>query len=155
MAAGRFDHFFFKEHVMKILLAVDGSPYTKKMLGYLTTHLEVFSPSNEYLVFTAVVPLPGRASAVIGKEALKSYHVEQAEKVLGPVGKFLARHGINAKSDWKAAMPGAAIAKAAQDGSYDLVMMGSHGHGALTNLVMGSVATQVLAHCAVPVLLVR
>ena len=49
----------------------------------------------------------------------------------------------------------AAIAKAAQDGSYDLVMMGSHGHGALTNLVMGSVATQVLAHCAVPVLLVR
>jgi nucleotide-binding universal stress UspA family protein len=33
--------------------------------------------------------------------------------------------------------------------------MGSHGHGALTNLVMGSVATRVLAHCSVPVLLVR
>ena len=27
---------------MKILLAVDGSSYTKKMLAYLTTHLEVF-----------------------------------------------------------------------------------------------------------------
>jgi len=37
----------------------------------------------------------------------------------------------------------------------DLVMMGSHGHSALGNLVMGSVATQVLAHCKVPVLLVR
>jgi hypothetical protein len=33
--------------------------------------------------------------------------------------------------------------------------MGSHGHGTLTNLVMGSVATKVLAHCKTPVLLVR
>jgi nucleotide-binding universal stress UspA family protein len=33
--------------------------------------------------------------------------------------------------------------------------MGSHGHGTLGNLVMGSVATQVLAHCKAPVLLVR
>ena len=38
---------------------------------------------------------------------------------------------------------------------YDLLVMGSHGHGALANLVMGSVATNVLAHCGVPVLLVR
>jgi len=33
--------------------------------------------------------------------------------------------------------------------------MGSHGHGALANLVMGSVATQVLAHSKTPVLMVR
>ena len=33
--------------------------------------------------------------------------------------------------------------------------MGSHGHGALSSLVMGSVTTKVLAHCKVPVLLVR
>ena len=33
--------------------------------------------------------------------------------------------------------------------------MGSHGQSALGNLVMGSVATQVLARCKVPVLLVR
>jgi nucleotide-binding universal stress UspA family protein len=33
--------------------------------------------------------------------------------------------------------------------------MGSHGHGSLGNLVMGSVATKVMAHTKVPVLLVR
>jgi len=33
--------------------------------------------------------------------------------------------------------------------------MGSHGHGSLGNLVMGSVATKVMAHTQVPVLLVR
>jgi nucleotide-binding universal stress UspA family protein len=36
-----------------------------------------------------------------------------------------------------------------------LVVLGSHGHSALGNLVMGSVATQVLAECKVPALLVR
>ena len=35
---------------MKILLAVDGSPYSKKMLAYLATHDGVFSPANEYVV---------------------------------------------------------------------------------------------------------
>ena len=37
----------------------------------------------------------------------------------------------------------------------DLILMGSHGHGSLGNLVMGSVATKVMAHTKVPVLLVR
>ena len=35
------------------------------------------------------------------------------------------------------------------------IVLGSHGHGALGNLVMGSVATRVVAQCGVPVLLVR
>jgi nucleotide-binding universal stress UspA family protein len=33
--------------------------------------------------------------------------------------------------------------------------MGSHGHGAVANLVLGSVATKVIAACKTPVLLVR
>jgi nucleotide-binding universal stress UspA family protein len=52
-------------------------------------------------------------------------------------------------------MAGEVIAKTAESGKFDLVIMGSHGHSAIGNLVMGSVATQVLAHCKVPVLLVR
>ena len=42
------------------------------------------------------------------------------------------------------------IAKQADAGGFDLLMMGSHGHGKLGNLVMGSVATQVLASCRLP-----
>ena len=48
-----------------------------------------------------------------------------------------------------------AVSKLAEQGKFDLVVMGSHGHGSLVKLVMGSVATEVLAHCTVPVLLVR
>lgn len=140
---------------MKILLAVDGSAYTKKMLAYLTTHLEVFHPDNEFTIFTVQLPLPPRARAAVGAEVANSYYAEEAQKVTAPVVKFLKRHGIEAKVMHKTGTPGEQIAKQADAGKYDLVMMGSHGHSALGNLVMGSVATQVLAHCGVPVMLVR
>lgn len=140
---------------MKILLAVDGSDYTKKMLAYLTTHESLLNAGNSYTIFTAQPQLPPRARAAVGKEIVDKYHAEEAEKVLSPVSKFLARHGIDAKSQWKVGPAGETIAKTAQSGKYDLVVMGSHGHSALGNLVLGSVATQVLAHCTVPVLLVR
>jgi nucleotide-binding universal stress UspA family protein len=140
---------------MKILLAVDGSSYTKKMLAYLTTHDELFSASNAYTVLTVQPALPPRARAAVGKEVVDSYYADETEKVLAPVATFLTRHGIDAKNEWKVGPAGETIAKFADEGKFDLLIMGSHGHGALGNLVMGSVATQVLAHSKVPVLLVR
>lgn len=140
---------------MKILLAIDGSAYSKKMLAYLSTHESLFNTDNEYALFTVQPPLPPRARAAVGKEVAEQYYAEECEKVLAPVAKFLLRHGIDATSSWKVGSAGATIAKFAEQGKFDLVVMGSHGHSALGNLVMGSVATQVLAHCKVPVLLVR
>lgn len=139
---------------MKILLAVDGSPFTKKMLAYLTTH-DLLSRGSEYSVFTVQPVLPPRARAAVGKEVVNKYYLDEAEKVLAPVSKFLLRHGVDAKTSWKTGHAGETIAKMAEDEKFDLIVMGSHGHGTLVNLVMGSVATQVLAHCKVPVLLVR
>ncbi|MBL8299596.1 MAG: universal stress protein [Rhodanobacteraceae bacterium] len=37
----------------------------------------------------------------------------------------------------------------------DLIVLGSHGHGALSQLLLGSVTTRVAATCTVPVLIVR
>ena len=140
---------------MKILLAVDGSSFTKKMLAYLTTHDELFGSGNDYTVLTVQPALPPRARAAVGKDVVDNYYVDETEKIMGPVFKFLARHDISAKSSWKVGPAGETIAKFADSGKFDLLIMGSHGHGTLGNLVMGSVATQVLASCKVPVLLVR
>lgn len=140
---------------MKILLAVDGSSYSKKMLAYLSTHDALLAPGHEYTVFHAQPALPPRAKAALGKSTVDEYHAEEADKVLAPVTKFLKRHGIDAKLDWKVGSAGTLIGKLADTGKFDLLVMGSHGHSALGNLVMGSVTTQVLAHCKTPVLLVR
>jgi nucleotide-binding universal stress UspA family protein len=140
---------------MKILLAVDGSAYTKKMLAYLATHDELFGANNDFTLLTVQPPLPPRARAAVGADVANEYYADEAGKVTSPTVKFLKRHGIEPKVVHKVGSPGEQIAKVADAGKFDMLMMGSHGHGSLGNLVMGSVATQVLAHCGLPVLLVR
>ncbi|MBV8619541.1 MAG: universal stress protein [Curvibacter sp.] len=140
---------------MKILLAVDGSPYTKKMLAYLVTHEHLLGGQAELTALTVHPALPARAKAALGKDIVETYYADETEKVMAPVQKFLGRHGLHLARASKTGRPGEAIAKFADAGRFDLLVMGSHGHGALGNLVMGSVATQVLAQCRVPVLLVR
>ncbi len=140
---------------MNILLAVDGSPYTKKMLAYLAAHVEMLGTSHSYTAITVQAALPPRARAALGKETVDSYYAEEGEKVLAPVVKFLARHGVQLKTVTKVGPAGETIAKVAESGKYDLIVMGTHGHGSLGKLVIGSVSTQVLANCQVPVLLVR
>jgi nucleotide-binding universal stress UspA family protein len=140
---------------MKILLAIDGSAYTKKMLAYLATHDEMFGASNAVTIITVQAPLPPRARAAVGADVANGYYADEAAKITAPVVKFLKRHGMDATVVAKVGSAGEMIAKTADSGKFDLLVMGSHGHSALGNLVMGSVATKVLANCGVPVLLVR
>lgn len=140
---------------MKILLAVDGSEYTKRMLAYLTTHSELVGTNNDFTAISVQTPLPPRARAAVGADIANQYYADESTKVTAPVAKFLKRHGIEAKLVHKVGSPAELIAKTANSGKFDLLVMGSHGHGALGNLVLGSVATKVLAHCSAPVLIVR
>ena len=140
---------------MKILAAVDGSPYTKRMLAYLAAHDEWLGAQHDYTLIHAVAPVPPRAAAALDKTLLKSYYDEGAEKVFKPLRSFFARQGIKANFVSKVGPASEVIADAAAKGGYDLLMLGSHGHGTLGNLVMGSVATKVLANCRTPALLIR
>lgn len=140
---------------MKILLAVDGSAYTKKMLAYLADHNALFGADNDFTAITVQAALPPRARAAVGAETANQYYEEEAAKVTNSVAKTLKRAGVEPKLLHKVGSAGEVIAKAATSGKFDLVIMGSHGHSALGNLVLGSVAAKVLAQCQVPVLIVR
>ena len=52
---------------MNILLAVDGSAYTKKMLAYLAAHEDLLAHTHSYSVITVQAALPARARAALGK----------------------------------------------------------------------------------------
>jgi nucleotide-binding universal stress UspA family protein len=140
---------------MNILVAADGSTYTKRMLAYLAAHDEWLGSHHTYTVLTVVAALPARAVAALDKDVVKSYYDDEAEKVFKPIRTFIGRQGIAATFIGKVGHAAELIAKQAEAGRFDLLMLGSHGHGELTNLVMGSVVTKVLAHCKTPVLLVR
>ncbi|MDE2094184.1 MAG: universal stress protein [Burkholderiales bacterium] len=140
---------------MKILVAVDGSPYTRRMLAYLAAHDEWLGPRHRYTVFHGVLAVPHRAAAFVDRQVVKGYYDAEAQAVFKPIRAFFQKQGIDATFVHKVGQPADAIARLAESGRFDLVAMGSHGHGVIANLVLGSVATKVLAQCTTPVLLVR
>lgn len=140
---------------MKILIPVDGSDYTKRMLDYIAADGELLGPRHTYTLFTAVAPVPARAAHYIDGDTLASYYAEQAEQVLATTGSFARQPGWTVDTAHAADHAVHAIAAMAEKGGYGLIVMGTHGHSALGSVILGSVTTGVLARTKVPVLLVR
>lgn len=55
----------------------------------------------------------------------------------------------------KLGAPAETIVKTAQEQKCDLIVMGTHGHGAIADVLIGSTAKWVVRHSPIPVLVVR
>ena len=140
---------------MKIVLAADGSSYTKKALAFLLTHMEIAGSDGEVVVVNVQPAVPPRVKSMVGATAVAEYHESEAQKVLNPIGKFLQRHDVRYTTKWAVGHPGQEIVKAAKKEKANLIVMGTHGHGILGRALLGSVAQNVVTDCEVPVLLVK
>ncbi|WP_298235651.1 universal stress protein [uncultured Azohydromonas sp.] len=140
---------------VKMLVAVDDSDCSKRMLAHLVSHEGWCDGGHEWTVFHGVPPLPHRAAALADPPSVEGYYASDAERVLRPVRNFLRRHGIQPIFLHKVCTPEREIARLANSGRFHLVVMGSHGRGALGAAVLGSVAQKVLASTKTPVLIVR
>ena len=140
---------------MKILFAADGSTFTKKALAFLVTHEGLAGASDELVVLHVQPAMPPRVKALAGASAVAGYHKEEAAKVLDPIGRFLKRHGIPYSVQWRVGSAAQEILAAAGREKAHLVVMGTHGHGAVGRALLGSVAQKVVTGCEVPVLLVK
>jgi nucleotide-binding universal stress UspA family protein len=139
---------------MKILLPVDGSKYTKRMLSYIAAHDELLGAGHEYLLFTVVPRLSSRAAEFFDRRTLDEYYQDEAEKVLRAPRTFAEKQGWKVHSAHAAGHAAEEIAVYARSRKPGLIVMGTRGHSALANAVLGSVAQGVLARCQRPVLLV-
>jgi nucleotide-binding universal stress UspA family protein len=140
---------------MKIVLAADGSNYTKKALAFLLTHEEIAGADGEVVVVNVQPAVPPRVKSMVGAAAVADYHREESEKVLKPIGKFLERHGIRFTTRTAVGHPGQEIVKAAKKEKAHMIVMGTHGHGMLGRALLGSIAQNVITDCEIPVLLVK
>jgi nucleotide-binding universal stress UspA family protein len=140
---------------VKILLAADGSIYTRHAVKYLIGNRAMFGAEPVVHLLNVRPPLPGRVARALARAMVNRYYREETEKALVGTKQVLDRERIAYKEVALVGDPGAAIASYAERGKFSLVIMGSHGQGALKGLVLGSVATKVLANCKVPVLIVR
>ena len=140
---------------MRILLAVDGSEYTRRMLDYIASHKDLFDVSHQYTALTVVPSVPPRVTGYIARSTLDDYYREQAEAVLVPVRERAQQAGWKLEAVHQMGHAPDVIARVANEGKYDMLVMGSHGHAPMASLMLGSVAARVLAHCTTPVLIVR
>jgi nucleotide-binding universal stress UspA family protein len=140
---------------MKILLAADGSPYTKKALAFLVTHEGVAGPDDELVVLNVQPPVPPGVKGMVGASVVTDYHREEALKVIEPIKEFMGRHQIPFRCLWVVGSAADEIVKAAGTEKAQMIVMGTHGYGVVARLVMGSVAQKVVAQSEVPVLLVK
>lgn len=140
---------------MKILLAVDGSDYTRRTLEYVLAQDGWLGPQAETTVLTVVPELPPHARAYMNADDVRAYTEDQAEAVLSPIRAFVKQHHWKPTLIYEVGSPGAVIANKAASEGFDLVVLGSRGHSTLASLLLGSVTMQVLARCSVPVLIIR
>jgi nucleotide-binding universal stress UspA family protein len=140
---------------MKVLLAVDGSPYTQRMLTYIADNPALLGHTHHYTVFTAVTSYPAHVRAMFNAETLASSYRDAAEAILNTVKAFASQQDWTVDMRHAAGYPPDVIADFAKAEKFDLIVMGTHGQSALSNLVLGSVVNGVLARCETPVLLVR
>lgn len=140
---------------MKILIAVDEGQHTNRLLDWISRHADWFSPAHAYTVMHVVPAVPSGAAHMLSREDVQAYYTEEAEKALAPVRTFFESRGLNAKYMHEAGTASEHIAGHADKGGFDLLVLGSHGHGTLGKLFLGSTATKAIGLCHVPVLVVR
>lgn len=140
---------------MEVLLAVDGSEYTKHMLAYLAAHEELLGKGNVFTALTVTLAIPARITRFVDKATVDGYYVDEAEEVFKPIRAFAQQQHWELSTTQLQGPAADAIAGYARDTKPDLLVMGTRGHSSLASVVMGSTVTGVLGRCQVPVLLVR
>ena len=91
----------------------------------------------------------------MGSDAIAQYHKDEGEAALAPARALLAGKPCRVTERLIVGQPADEIIAAAQQNGCDLIIMGTHGRGAIGNLLMGSVATRVIAQSPIPVLSVK
>lgn len=147
---------------LRIGIALDGSEYGTAAADYVLEHRPLWGPKPIATLIHVRPPASGAspirddgltASSADADTAL----IEAApfDQVLGPVKKKFAEARFAVKEERAVGQPGQAIADIARNAGLDLLVMGSHGRGALTSAFLGSVAWRTAASCETPLLLIR
>lgn len=141
---------------MNILLASDGSDPANRAVDAviaLTPHLRS-APVVHVLYVHLPIPI-GFALKHVSREIVDNYYHEEGQAIVNPVATRLSNEGINATAHVRVGSPGETIAHAAIELKCNTIWLGTHGRGAVTQALLGSVAARVIALSKVPVTLIK
>lgn len=137
----------------KILLPVDGSKNSRGATDNATNLSKIMGAEILLLYVTGGIP-----TFIKGKprEEAEKAQKDEADQLLAPYHSFLNENKVKYSvmvvpsfKVWKT------ICNVAQEEGCDIIVMGSRGLEDWEGAMLGSVTHRVLAHCTIPVLVVR
>lgn len=135
-----------------ILVAVDGSPDAEAALAHAAALAR--DQNARLTLLTAIPPLPATALLASGAAPPRSEVVRHYAELLRKAADSLPGD-ISVTTLLIEGSPARALVQRACSEEYDLIVMGSHGHGRLHGALLGCVSQKVLHASPVPVLLAR
>jgi nucleotide-binding universal stress UspA family protein len=146
----------------KVLLATDGSQYSDKAVSFAARLLNGTPCVLTLLtvIEEPVYPMPQDeitppVETIPPYEDLREAFLDRAEVVLDRAEAPLREVGVTVERKVRFGHPVAEILGELEEGNYEMVAMGSHGHGALGEMLLGSVSYRISHHAICPVLIVR
>ncbi|QDU79449.1 Putative universal stress protein [Polystyrenella longa] len=140
----------------KIMVATDFSPHSEVAISYATEFAKTFDA--EVLV-TAIVEEPSLMAELppMGEAYfppnLAEIQQQSAEKACQ---KKIEEHGLkNARVVVEIGTPFVEIVRIAREEEVDMIIIGTHGRGAIAHMLLGSVAEKIVRKAPCPVLTVR
>ena len=142
---------------MKILVATDGSKSSLDAVKYAAQLVSMLQPGAHHISLVNVHDDAGlrHAKSFVGNAAVDDYLRELCEQDVTPSRQLLESANIPHDVIMRNGHTAQEIIDCANDGQFDLIVMGSKGRGAVADLLIGSVAARVLAASKSPVLLVK
>ena len=140
---------------MKILVAVDGSEISLRAAKFVVAlNREMAKPSKVTLLAVDPPPFPG-VETRIGTKAVRQLHEESLESMLKDARRSLSRTKLELVERAEIGDISETIIKVARQDKVDLIVLGSHGRGAVKGILLGSVSSKVIAQSEIPVTIVR
>jgi nucleotide-binding universal stress UspA family protein len=142
---------------MKLLLPVDGSEAAGRAVDHVIRSLRRYRDAVEIHLLNVQRPIPygQRVASVLGHERIAQYHREEGLAALAAARAKLDAAGVRYEHHIGVGDEAEVICQYAREKEVDQIVMGTRGLGAVSSLLLGSVATKVI-HCSpVPVLLVK
>ena len=140
---------------MKILVAVDGSEISLRAVKFvISLNRELAKPARVTLLAVDPPPFPGVESR-IGSKATRQLHEESRERCLKDARRSLSRAKLELNERGEVGDIAETILAVAKKDKIDLIVLGSHGRGAVKGILLGSVSSKVIAQSDIPVTIVR
>jgi len=138
----------------EVLVAVDGSAHARKAVAYLLRYRGQLAASSR-ITLIHVSPTIPRSSNAKERAAIQKEREAEREHAMRDARRLLAKTNVKVKEVHVFGEAGEHIAGYSRRNHCSLIVLGSHGRGRMTSLILGSVAQKTVAATRTPVLIVR